>query len=699
MALEILKHIHADRIYLQPQRSGVPTIKFNPIPTPCPDHPGNFPADHYSLEQSDFTAWLIANIDSGAPEVDRNLRCYECFVLPSDMAGVATTHYPAAPYFGFLKPNVETNSVSLWVLPYNYQALFLFLNNWSASSRPDWREAFMRQYLSQVPIYYHYYLKQAMRKWTAPNFPGTGNPQMLIPDPLSYPIGSIPALVGQIEDSRKRAKQELASLEAAVSAYRESVSQASWRRRVTQLYSSGSKPVTQPPAFSASSNNSSTSGWTYTAPNSPMPFADTPAVLIPNGTRTGSGPTPPINPVSAGATPMSGTSPKFTDALTNNDRMYFKGTTIPRSIRDVPADKFEEFYYQLMDFAFGTSTSPTSVVVASSAVEESLPTVRAASPGARQQPKAQPKPAPLPPGKNNLPIAQMGNYQEYLKAQQKLRSITDADEKPAYFGNPFSSKKSSKIPGGFIDEADVGEFGAMQNVQSPSKPGKRKAVDQTPTPTSPAAPSPQQQKLQQTLSQQSSTPALQTNGGGAMTQSIVDKQAEARRKLPKTSETQDTVVAHTKQPTKLEPTTPSTSVNGDHLPLKAPAKVPATAPKQSPPVAGVKQPPVVAAATPKDSAPVSIKTEQKPQSLISPKSDAAADAPRPQMARLALHYENNLIKFGLVQLLRERRPIEADMAARLAQVKGDAVMKAKFLAEVRAMTKLFKKNVVLPDSL
>jgi hypothetical protein len=35
----------------------------------------------------------------------------------------------------------------------------------------------------------------------------------------------------------------------------------------------------------------------------------------------------------------------------------------------------------------------------------------------------------------------------------------------------------------------------------------------------------------------------------------------------------------------------------------------------------------------------------------------------------------------------------------LAQVKGDAAMKAAFLAEVKSMTKLFRKTVQLPDTM
>lgn len=154
-------------------RHGQPTIRFNTAPVLVPHHPGDFAVDRYVIEQSPLTDWIIstcanlaaseqgpsymASLTGVTAPINKDHLCFECCIQPAT-GGEAPAGQPPSSYFGFLKPHFDTNSIHLWVLPYNYPFLFQLLNAWSMSGTPKWRDDWSR-YIKSIPGYYLPYLQ------------------------------------------------------------------------------------------------------------------------------------------------------------------------------------------------------------------------------------------------------------------------------------------------------------------------------------------------------------------------------------------------------------------------------------------------------------------------------------------------------------------------------------------------------------
>lgn len=95
---------------------------------------------------------------------------------------------------------------------------------------------------------------------------------------------------------------------------------------------------------------------------------------------------------------------------------------------------------------------------------------------------------------HSLPIADMGNYQEYLKSkQQPLREIEPTNVRQHMFGNPYKKDKHMVM----VDEADVGEVGGSGSATPPPSMGGVK-----PAPPGMSQQQQQQHQMQQAQQQQ-----------------------------------------------------------------------------------------------------------------------------------------------------------------------------------------------------
>lgn len=70
---------------------------------------------------------------------------------------------------------------------------------------------------------------------------------------------------------------------------------------------------------------------------------------------------------------------------------------------------------------------------------------------------------------HSLPIAEMGNYQEYLKNKEPpLREIEPTNVRQHMFGNPYKKDKHMVM----VDEADLGDVAPMRSANAPNTPKK-----------------------------------------------------------------------------------------------------------------------------------------------------------------------------------------------------------------------------------
>ncbi|KAJ1972362.1 hypothetical protein H4R35_004718 [Dimargaris xerosporica] len=132
-----------------PVRKAHPTILYHPIHQPV-TIPSGFPFDKYVVENCPLTQELLKQPPS---------TYWQVFVPNSfKKQGGGFT-------FGFLRINSLQTAVNLYVLPYNYPALFILLENLRNLPRqaptPEWLADF-EQYLNHTPLYYLHFLRTAL---------------------------------------------------------------------------------------------------------------------------------------------------------------------------------------------------------------------------------------------------------------------------------------------------------------------------------------------------------------------------------------------------------------------------------------------------------------------------------------------------------------------------------------------------------
>ncbi|KAJ1981791.1 hypothetical protein H4R34_001939 [Dimargaris verticillata] len=132
-----------------PVRKAHPTILYHPIHQPV-TIPSGFPFDKYVVENCPLTQELLKQPPN---------TYWQVFVPNSfKKQGGGFT-------FGFLRVNSLQTAVNLYVLPYNYPALFILLENLRNLPRqaptPEWLADF-EQYLNHTPLYYLHFMRTAL---------------------------------------------------------------------------------------------------------------------------------------------------------------------------------------------------------------------------------------------------------------------------------------------------------------------------------------------------------------------------------------------------------------------------------------------------------------------------------------------------------------------------------------------------------
>eukprot|EP01134_Creolimax_fragrantissima_P005983 CFRG5983T1 len=172
--------------------------------------------DKYALDSCVYTDAIL---EARNPEV-----CYQVFVYNShETPGVG---YP----FGFLKASSKNEVVNLFVMPYNYPALFSILAKIKVvpTGTPTIRKE-LETYMHNVPYYYHNVLKGHLRRFKL---------ERMIPANLQ---GKMPGIVGNyMVNLVNQEKDECARFVLALSKYRKSriVPDHSSKKRVTKYQNS-----------------------------------------------------------------------------------------------------------------------------------------------------------------------------------------------------------------------------------------------------------------------------------------------------------------------------------------------------------------------------------------------------------------------------------------------------------------------------
>jgi hypothetical protein len=705
-------------------RNGQPTIRFNPNPVLVPHHPGDFAVDRYVIEQCSLSEWMIttcntmaqseqghlfmAQLTGVATQINKEHLCFECCVQPASSSSQSDL-VPPSSYFGFLKPHFESNSIHLWVLPYNYPFLFQLLNAWGMSGTPKWRDDFAR-YIKSVPGYYFPYLQQALSRWKPPAVTGISfsqpphSVQTLLADmaPLQNPALSI-TLSSYIKQSMRSLKEESDKLDVNLTAHREAlkaagrgISRPKTGMSVSQFNKSflSSTPSTPGGPDSARSlityaGDAATEG--ERASSIKTPNSNVGSSKSHSGQGTPQGASAAATPTaSAGRTPATSSTSRL--GLTRVDLYSIHPSDLLAYIERIatlpPVDESTD----APPLVFETSSHVTmeQMDVDSHAVLHD----KHGSEDKHEAPRMQ-KPSTLSiPVKFRVPISEMGNYQELLAKQKNLRPIDEESvSHRSYFGNPYARKGKGTPSGGvLVDEADVsaGEAAALRSSTVPSAgPGKRK---------------------------------------GAPAGSASEKDSKLRQKLPKVSASTNSVSSSTPHQEKTHPPVSSSS----------PVVVSAASPPSSlaPQDASAKQPPqasISAASTastptpsiPKPTKPPLLQKPSKPSPAVSVPASvptvvglgpSAAAAPQvlgpvvlqppsgPSPAArglemLQIRNHNNSIKFSIIEIIREPPgvPIEARVVERLKALKGDAAARRRVVKEVVVMALQYKRPLSIPE--
>ncbi|RKP40193.1 hypothetical protein BJ085DRAFT_37623 [Dimargaris cristalligena] len=132
-----------------PARKAHPSILYHPVNAPV-NIPGGFPFDKYTVDPCPMTQDLLKQPPN---------TYWQVFVPNSYKT-------PGGGFpFGFLRANTIQTAVNLYILPYNYQALFILLDNLKKIPNqvptPKWNKDF-EEYLNHTPLYYIWFLRNAL---------------------------------------------------------------------------------------------------------------------------------------------------------------------------------------------------------------------------------------------------------------------------------------------------------------------------------------------------------------------------------------------------------------------------------------------------------------------------------------------------------------------------------------------------------
>uniref|UniRef100_A0A6B2KX57 VWFA domain-containing protein n=1 Tax=Arcella intermedia TaxID=1963864 RepID=A0A6B2KX57_9EUKA len=301
--------------------------------------------------------------------------------------------------FGFLK--CSPNGVLLYVLPCNFPVLFSVLKEYNqliakkAVVPSSWRQSF-ENYLKSVPSYYYSFLKAGLSRSGIVGMPP-------IPDEsgLSY------ALEQQLKDLKNKARIEADKKEA---------SRAMEGDPTNQDKESTTSYETKQDTILTGAADAST-------------FLDT---LIPEKPSD----------YSRGASRLP-TAKEPTEITTN--------------VFDIPRNQLFQELHKLRQVVFAKTMTCLSPGALTLPPPSPLYPAQNTKQPRNNLPRFSSKPDTSP--RFNLPVSEMGNYQEYLNKQPKLRSVFE-DHRPQrqnMFGSPYRLKKIHKFMKqlGTVDEAEM----------------------------------------------------------------------------------------------------------------------------------------------------------------------------------------------------------------------------------------------------
>lgn len=178
-----------------PPRDAHPKIR---IVIPCVDEPlyaRNFPVDKYELEASPLTLQILSRKDT--------VKVWP--VVVGNIANNAHYEMNRSDPFGYLKANVNSTIVHLFVLPYNYVVLMPLindlLNKHNLNPPSDWIYKFSN-YVKSIPQYYCPFLRRALGSLNIPY----QLLQYILPENLDSYLS--PTVANYLKQTKNLAKQD-----------------------------------------------------------------------------------------------------------------------------------------------------------------------------------------------------------------------------------------------------------------------------------------------------------------------------------------------------------------------------------------------------------------------------------------------------------------------------------------------------------
>eukprot|EP01135_Chromosphaera_perkinsii_P003801 Nk52_evm47s255 gene=Nk52_evmTU47s255 len=591
------------------------------IPTPRKAHPviyfssvnvdsdiiKDFPFDKYELEACSLTHYMLSQRKKGPV-------CWQVFMKNSRKGNQESKN--DCP-FGFLKTGTATNTVSLYILPYNYPVLFKLLDelikNYKMNPPPRWRQEF-DNYLQTLPFYYVSQLKNVLRKMSLPN---------IVPDHLD---GGMPfGMMNFIKKIKAQAKVDHENFNLALAQRKKAVD----------------------------GGGASGQGGTHESESNVGGLSNE---VVLDFERQGGG--------SYQSTLRGGSFfSKKEDNLVQKGKIKAAAIKSSKGSEDKSLNLSQKFR-NAFDIGRGDLLSQLQRMKANflspvyrnfNLEDEDL--------------------------KHNVPIGQMGDYQEAIKKRQPLRDAIDEDSgtRPL-FGNPFRNEKRMMQ----IDEADEATQGQQKKKRSRSGSLTRSRRSRSRSPT----PRPDNVGDRRTEDMKGASPPKPNRGSSQMGLGATGigsnipvapsfggerDVAQASASLPRAPS-----LPSTRQPSAFSSTGPSAGTPGGH---HQPAIV-------TPTIASTP----IAQAT---------GTGMLPQQQIQARSPSPRfpvnQVPRPSRGKekSVLFPEYQEIKNTIVKELKKPGKNYDGIFANLKRVKGDSGSKKAFVSEIIVEAKRYKKHLLI----
>eukprot|EP01113_Clastostelium_recurvatum_P003584 TRINITY_DN11566_c0_g1_i1.p1 TRINITY_DN11566_c0_g1~~TRINITY_DN11566_c0_g1_i1.p1 ORF type:complete len:611 (+),score=160.55 TRINITY_DN11566_c0_g1_i1:850-2682(+) len=426
----------------------------------------NFPFDKYEIEPCSLTQFLVSHMGT-RPNI-----CWYVY-----MGNSGPTHGAGEP-FGYLKLSSTGHAVNMFVFPYNFPRLWPLLEELASQYKMNpptkWRNEF-EQYILTVPPYYIAPLRNALKRFgvTAP----------LVPDHIDGGLShTVTTYLKKIKQQAKIENDRIAQQQQQQKTKEASPLQAP----PSPVSFPGATPPRSPgPANKASrmksfhqllerSGDGSTFGLGMVSASADSVFPDvTPFFDVPETPDAIDGLSYTSSPSFFAPASPSTLSHNITSPTASTGQVPTARLGVVRNPFDVPRGDLLSQIERLRHHVLAKGQRVPASAVAMHLEREEQADI-----------------------KHNVPIGQMGNYQDQLHKQGALREVDEDRKQRPLFGNPFRIEKGPRNAGAGGDEADEAQDeaaatrGARKRRRSAS-PGPRNARSRSasPSPSPPASPS------------------------------------------------------------------------------------------------------------------------------------------------------------------------------------------------------------------